>query len=103
MGFFSNLFNVQDEGVADHIKNGARIIDVRTPAEFASGHISFSENIPLDTIPSKLDNIKNYDGAIVMVCRSGNRSKQAVNFLKSKGVENIYNGGSWDSVNELLP
>lgn len=39
-------------------KDGALIIDVRTPAEFKSGHISKSKNIPLQQLSSKLEDRK---------------------------------------------
>lgn len=82
------------------IKSGeATIIDVRTPAEFAGGHVAGSINIPLNEIPARLNEIKNKKN-IVLCCASGNRSGQATAFLKQSGVE-CENAGSWLDVNCL--
>jgi len=82
------------------IRSGeATIIDVRTPAEFAGGHVAGSVNIPLDEIPFRMDEIKNRKN-IVLCCASGNRSGQATAFLKQNGV-NCENAGSWLNVNSL--
>jgi phage shock protein E len=75
------------------------IIDVRTPGEFMGGHVAGSINIPLQEIPERLDEIKGIDGEIVFCCASGNRSGQATAYLKSQGVANCSNGGSWLEVN----
>ncbi len=76
----------------------ATIVDVRTPGEFAGGHVEGSINIPLDQVPNKVDEFKNMSKPLVVCCLSGGRSGQAVEFLKSHGVEDIYNGGGWSQV-----
>ena len=82
------------------IKSGeATIIDVRTPAEFAGGHVAGSINIPLNEVPSRLNEIRNKKN-IVLCCASGNRSGQATAFLKQNGVD-CDNAGSWLNVNYL--
>lgn len=82
------------------IKAGeATIIDVRTPAEFAGGHVTGSINIPLNEIPMRLTEIKNKKN-IVLCCASGNRSSQATAFLKQNGIV-CENAGSWLDVNCL--
>lgn len=72
---------------ADHV-----LIDVRTPEEFASGHISGAVNIPLDTISTRLAEIPQ-DRDVVLYCRSGNRSNQAWNLLNGEGYSRIYDLG----------
>ncbi|MCU0421178.1 MAG: rhodanese-like domain-containing protein [Bacteroidia bacterium] len=74
------------------------IIDVRTPQEFAGGHVTNSLNIPLQEMIERLDEIKLLPQPIMLCCASGNRSGQAAMFLQSKGV-NCVNGGSWLEVN----
>lgn len=76
----------------------ATIVDVRTEAEFSSGHVKGSINIPLDTVPNKIEEIKNMSKPLIMCCLSGGRSGQAVGFLQQNGVEEIYNGGGWSEV-----
>lgn len=74
------------------------IIDVRTPGEFAGGHVEGSINIPLNEVPERVEEFKNMNKPLVLCCLSGGRSGQAVEFLKARGVENIYNGGGWSQV-----
>jgi rhodanese-related sulfurtransferase len=65
----------------------ARVVDVRTPAEFESAHIPGSYNLPLDILRShKADVVGNLDGDVVLVCRSGQRSTQAQQILNSAGT-----------------
>lgn len=80
------------------IKSGkARIVDVRTPAEFSGGHVEGSVNIPLQEIPKRLEEFKQMEN-IVLCCASGNRSGQAAAFLKQNGID-CENAGSWLDVN----
>jgi rhodanese-related sulfurtransferase len=86
------------KNVEELIKQGdATVIDVRTPAEFMGGHVPGSVNIPLQEIPSRLDELKGMKN-IVLCCASGNRSGQAAAFLEQHGIECV-NGGSWMDVN----
>ncbi|HVW15551.1 MAG TPA: rhodanese-like domain-containing protein [Mucilaginibacter sp.] len=76
------------------IAEGAQIIDVRTPGEYASGHIKGSVNIPLTTLESRLGKLKK-DRPVIICCATGMRSRSAATMLKSKGFRQVYNGGSW--------
>ena len=93
------LFGITTVDLAELIKNGATIIDVRSKAEFAAGHVKGSINIPLEQIESSTEKLKSYD-KIITCCRSGNRSGMAKRTLESKGFKNITNGGSWQNVNQ---
>lgn len=80
-----------------------KIVDVRTEQEYATGHLQNAINIPLDAITTSIGNIKNFNApAIVFYCHSGNRSGQAVNYLRQIGLQNVYNGGSIEDMNYLL-
>ena len=83
------------------IKEGAFLVDVRTPGEFSEGHVKGSVNIPLDTIPNQMDQFKSRQN-IVVFCRSGGRSSQAKSFLEQNGFTNVVNGGTWDYVNQFV-
>ena len=83
------------------IKEGAFLADVRTPGEFAEGHVKGSVNIPLDSVASRLSQFKNKKNIIVF-CRSGNRSGQAKSILEQNGFTNVINGGTWDQVNQFV-
>ena len=94
-----NLFQMFSSGGSnDQIKkaleNGAKIIDVRSPGEYAGGHVKGSLNIPLDTIPKNIEKIKGFQKPVVLCCASGMRSGQATDILKKNGIAEVYNGGS---------
>ncbi len=82
------------------IKNGAVIVDVRTKAEYAEGHVKGSLNIPLDQLAQNLNKIPK-GKPVITCCRSGARSGAALDILKGQGME-AYNGGPWTSVNSLM-
>lgn len=83
------------------IDEGAFLVDVRTPAEFADGHVQGSVNIPLDKVPYELPKFKGRKN-IVVFCRSGARSGQAKAILEQHGFINVVNGGSWDDVKRFV-
>ncbi len=73
------------------------VVDVRTPGEFAGGHVPGSVNIPLNLVPERLEDFRKMKQPIVLCCASGGRSGQATNWLRAQGVD-CENGGSWHSV-----
>ncbi len=75
------------------IEKGATIVDVRTPGEYAGGHIKGSVNIPLANLGSQMANLKK-DKPVITCCASGMRSGSAKSMLQSNGFE-VYNAGSW--------
>ena len=102
MEFFSNLFGGgATANLQSIIDDGAFLVDVRTPGEFADGHVVGSVNIPLDIVPTELAKFKNKKN-IVVFCRSGNRSGQAKTILEANGVSNVTNGGSWEEVKQFV-
>jgi len=80
------------------MQNKQTIIDVRSYGEFMGGHVASSINIPLQDLPLYLDEIKAMPQPVILCCASGNRSGQAMMFLRDQGI-NCENGGSWLSVN----
>lgn len=83
------------------IAEGAFLVDVRSPGEFAEGHVKNSVNIPLDRIAAELPKFKNKKN-IVVFCRSGNRSSMAKSVLEQNGFTNVINGGTWTNVNSYF-
>ena len=88
------MFGGASANIKQLVDDGAIVIDVRTPVEFKSGHLPGSRNIPLDTLPSKIGELKKLNKPIVTVCRSGSRSGMAKNMLAAAGLE-VCNGGPW--------
>jgi phage shock protein E len=99
LSIFKNLFKSTTVDLAQLIKDGAVIVDVRSKAEFATGHVKGSINIPLEQVGTNVDKLKAYNH-VITCCRSGNRSGMAKRTLESKGLKNVSNGGSWQNVNQ---
>jgi rhodanese-related sulfurtransferase len=81
-----------DTATVEQIRNrdDVVVIDVRENFEYADGHIPGATLIPLGQIPNRLDEIPT-DKTVVAVCRSGNRSGQATDFLREQGFDNVHN------------
>jgi rhodanese-related sulfurtransferase len=65
------------------------VVDVRTPSEYASGHIPGTISVPLDQISERTSDIPP-DKGVLLVCRSGNRSAKAAHTLGDLGYENVH-------------
>jgi phage shock protein E len=100
--FFKRIFSPMPKvDYKNLVKNGAQIIDVRTKAEFLGGHIRESVNIPLQSLAGQLSKIRK-DKPVITCCASGIRSASAKNILKSSGYTEVYNGGSWKSLQNKI-
>lgn len=75
-------------------KSGALLVDVRSAAEFASGHAPGTVNIPLPELGSRLSEIPK-TAPVVLCCASGTRSGMAKMVLKKNGYPQVYNVGTW--------
>jgi rhodanese-related sulfurtransferase len=80
---------------------GFKVVDVRTPEEFAGGNVVDSINIPLDKLVEREEEVLAIEELVVFCCLSGGRSEQATQYFKSKGL-NCVNGGGWMEVNGNL-
>ncbi len=91
------------ENLESLVKNNEYILDVREDYEYDNGHVKNSINIPLRELFYSQEAIPK-DKEVYIYCRSGHRSADAVNFLKSLGFKNVHNiaGGFIDiSFNEF--
>ena len=85
-------------------ETGHIILDVRTPEEFAAGHIPGALNIPNETIGTdEIPQLPEKEQRIYVYCRSGNRSKQAAEKLVALGYTGIVEiGGILDWPGEVV-
>jgi len=66
------------------------IVDVRSPAEFAEGHVPGARNIPHDQLAARLAELRDAkDKDIVLYCRSGRRVELATETLRGAGFEKL--------------
>ena len=97
-----NSDDVEANNIENLVKNKEFLLDVREEYEYQEGHVKGAVNLPLREILSQKDSLPK-DKDIYAYCRSGHRSADAVNFLKSLGFEKVHNieGGFIDiSFNE---
>ena len=93
--FLKNMMPAEDSvDLKELYENGAKIIDVTTPAEFNMGHIKGSKNIPLQNIANHINEF-NQDEPLILCCASGNRSGSARRMFQNQGFSNVHNGGGW--------
>lgn len=89
---------VSPQTAADEVRSGGTLIDVRTPAEFREVHAEGAENVPLDSLDPAA--FADRPGPLLAICKSGSRSGQAVETLRSKGVRAVsVDGGTqgWEA------
>lgn len=80
-----------------------QLIDVRSPSEYATGHIPGAVNMPMEQVQSRLPDLENED-AIVLVCQSGQRARMVAGLLEPCGKElSILEGGTSAWVKAGLP
>jgi phage shock protein E len=99
LGFLG--FGNKSNSIKEFKDKGAVIIDVRSQGEFVGGHIKGANNIPLNEIKNKINEIKKLNKPVIVCCASGMRSSQATSILKHNGIDAI-NGGGWQSLQNKL-
>ncbi|MEO6988434.1 MAG: rhodanese-like domain-containing protein [Aquihabitans sp.] len=81
--------DVPEIDIAETVKRraeGAPVIDVREPEEYVEGHVSGAALIPMATVPERVAEIIT-DGPVLIICRSGARSRSAAEFLRTQGID----------------
>ncbi len=85
-------YEIKGKQIKNFLKEGAIIIDVRSPQEYKEGHIKKAICIPEYEIERKIQNkIKNKEQKIVLYCDSGARSKKARQKLENLGYKSVLN------------
>jgi phage shock protein E len=80
-------------GLAEKIKSGAHIFDVRTPEEFQEEAYPNAKNIPVDEIRLRLSEFGDTANPIIVYCASGARSAYAARILRNAGYRDVVNAG----------
>ena len=69
-------------------------VDVRTPEEFAAGHLDGAINVPVDELEQRLSELGSQDQALVLYCRGGSRSASATRALRKAGFTKVHDLGA---------
>lgn len=96
----SQIKKVNSDEVRELLKEDAILLDVRSESEYNEGHIPNAILLNVSDVENKIKDIStDYDQAIIVYCRSGNRSAKAAQTLIDMGYRNVYDLGgisNWD-------
>lgn len=85
---------LSSEQVRQKVAEGVLLLDVRTPQEYAGGHIPGSRNIPLDELNERIESVlPDQSRPIIVYCQSGGRSAAAARLLKNMGYADVSDFG----------
>lgn len=91
---FKRLGQISPQKARDLVKGGAKLVDVRSAAEFSSGHIPGAVNAPVGELGAHLKSLGAKDQPVIVYCASGTRSAMARSVLKNMGFAQVFNLGS---------
>ena len=82
---------------------GVKVVDVRTPAEFAGGHVPGAINIPHDEMAARHTEVGPPSTPVILYCRTGRRTAIAAKVLRENGFSTIFDLQSYDRWVESEP
>lgn len=80
------ISEIEVSELAQRVAEGALVIDVREPDEYAAGHVPGAKLVPLATVPDNLDAF-NTDGPTYVICAVGGRSMRACEYAADHDLE----------------
>jgi len=97
------LGSISPEAARNHLRQGAKVIDVRSLREFQSGHLPGAINIPGNVIENQIARYApNKETVLLLHCLSGGRSGLAVRTLKKLGYKKVFNLGSYGRAEKII-
>lgn len=81
--FLKGIPTISTSELSERLSKDIKLLDVRSPAEYRSGHIAKAVNVPLN----KIDTYNGKEKQVYVICQSGMRSKKAAKVLSKKGYE----------------
>ena len=98
MNWFSKMLSPA-EPASTPLPGNALVIDVRSPGEYASGHVQGAINLPLSRFEQEIGHVAPDKSVPVMIyCLSGGRSGGACRLMQQLGYRQVINGGSVGAV-----
>lgn len=86
------ISQLSPEVLRDGIADRGKLIDVRSAAEFATGHIPGAMNVPMEQVESRTADIG--DGPLVIVCEAGTRAAIVAGWLEKRQPVSVLSGGT---------
>jgi len=91
------------EAAQEWLKRGAKVIDVRTEAEYQRGHLPGAVNVPLGRLRDEISrHASNKEQPLLLHCLSGGRSGIGKGMLKRMGYRHVFNLGSYGRAARIL-
>ncbi len=91
---FKRLGHMKPEDARRLVKDGAKLVDVRSAGEVNSGHLPGALNIPLGDLGANAKKLGAKDKPVVLYCASATRSSMARSVLKGQGFTQVFNLGA---------
>lgn len=91
---FKRLGQISSVKARALVEGGAKLVDVRSPAEFASGHLPGAINAPVGELGAHVKKLGEKDRPVIVYCASGTRSALARSVLKAQGFAQVFNLGA---------
>lgn len=79
---------IDTDALSERLADGSPVIDVRQPDEYEEAHVPGARLVPLGEVPERLAEIPT-EGEVYVICRSGARSANAVEFLRHQGIDAV--------------
>lgn len=91
---FKRLGQISPAKARELVQSGAKLVDVRSAAEFASGHLPGAVNVPVGELGARIKSLGEKDQPVIVYCASGSRSALARSVLKGQGFAQVFNLGA---------
>lgn len=94
---------IEPQHARELISHGAVVVDVRTPDEFADGHLANATNIPVQEFATRIAEVDKLVAGdrtrpVVVYCAAGSRAAKAKAQLDAAGYTQVVNGGGYDDL-----
>jgi len=100
---FKRLSWISSNRARSCLRDGALVVDVRTPAEFFGRHLPGAVNLPLDNLLNAAQRqLPDKQRVILLHCLSGTRSDIARRLLSSQGYRQVFNLGSFGRAQKIV-
>ena len=91
---------IEPQQAQQYLEQGATVVDVRSPHEFAQRHLPGAVNMPLESLKDSLHQVP--AGTLLLHCKSGMRSNMAAGLLRKHGYEQVFNLGGFDRAKSIV-